>query len=68
MPPMKFLTKTLKVAGRVRTSLTTYYETLYCTVIYLLQTRKNNLKVHKMAVNKKVIDCEYFILAKNTPG
>ena len=68
MPPMRFLTKTLKVTGRVRTSLTTYYETLYYTVIYLLQTRKNNLKVHKMAVNKKVIDCEYFILAKNTPG
>ena len=68
VPPMKFLTKTLKVPGCVRTSLTTYYETLYYTVIYLLQTRKNNLKVHKMAVNKKVIDCEYFILAKNTPG
>ena len=37
-------------------------------VIYLLQTREYNLKIHKMTVNKNDIDRWLFILAKNTAG
>ena len=49
-----------KVAGRARKSLIIYNETLHYAVIYLLQTKENNLAVHKMTVNKKRL--YYFIV------
>ena len=45
--------RNLKVAGRARTSPIIYFETHQYAEIYLLQTRENNLKVHKMTVNIK---------------
>ena len=44
--------RNVKVPERARTPLIIYCETLQFAMIYL-QTRKNNLKVHKMTENKK---------------